>query len=104
MLLIGAAISISTTTAPANSKSRQQRSGPEFRISIQGDDGTGIANMEIFCLDYALFTIGRSVEKGLGSSSTTVASSMASTRARLSPPFNLANTPLTFSEGNTSSA
>jgi hypothetical protein len=25
--------------------------GPEFRISIEGDRGGGISNMEIFCLD-----------------------------------------------------
>lgn len=31
--------------------------GPEFRISIEGDRGGGIANMEIFCLDLALFTV-----------------------------------------------
>lgn len=28
--------------------------GPEFRISIEGDRGGGIANMEIFCFDLAL--------------------------------------------------
>ena len=38
--------------------------GPEFRISIEGDRGGGIANMEIFCLDLALMIIGR--ESGLG--------------------------------------
>lgn len=31
--------------------------GPEFRISIEGDRGGGIASMEIFCLDLSLFTI-----------------------------------------------
>lgn len=31
--------------------------GPEFRISIEGDRGGGIASMEIFCLDLALFHI-----------------------------------------------
>lgn len=40
--------------------------GPEFRISIQGDRGGGIANMEIFCLDQALFTIWARREKGPG--------------------------------------
>ncbi|GJE47008.1 hypothetical protein GOFOIKOB_0027 [Methylobacterium tardum] len=38
--------------------------GPEFRISIQGDSGGGISNMEIFCLDFALFTIWQ--RKGMG--------------------------------------
>ena len=32
--------------------------GPEFRISIEGDRGGGIANMEIFCLDMALMILG----------------------------------------------
>jgi uncharacterized protein YydD (DUF2326 family) len=31
--------------------------GPEFRISIEGDRGGGIANMEIFCFDLALLEI-----------------------------------------------
>jgi uncharacterized protein YydD (DUF2326 family) len=31
--------------------------GPEFRISIEGDRGGGISNMEIFCFDLTLFKI-----------------------------------------------
>jgi uncharacterized protein YydD (DUF2326 family) len=31
--------------------------GPEFAISIEGDRGGGISNMEIFCFDLALFRI-----------------------------------------------
>lgn len=31
--------------------------GPEFRISIEGDRGGGISNMEIFCFDIALLRI-----------------------------------------------
>ncbi|WP_075207632.1 ABC-three component system protein [Archangium violaceum] len=31
--------------------------GPEFRISIEGDRGGGISNMEIFCLDLALMRL-----------------------------------------------
>jgi uncharacterized protein YydD (DUF2326 family) len=31
--------------------------GPEFRISIEGDRGGGISNMEIFCFDLALFEV-----------------------------------------------
>ena len=38
--------------------------GPEFKISIEGDRGGGIANMEIFCLDMALMKLG--AKKGLG--------------------------------------
>jgi uncharacterized protein YydD (DUF2326 family) len=37
--------------------------GPEFRISIEGDRGGGIANMEIFCFDLALLQL---VTKRLG--------------------------------------
>jgi uncharacterized protein YydD (DUF2326 family) len=33
--------------------------GPEFRISIEGDRGGGIANIEIFCLDLALLQLTR---------------------------------------------
>jgi uncharacterized protein YydD (DUF2326 family) len=33
--------------------------GPEFRISIEGDRGSGISNIEIFCLDLALFVLTR---------------------------------------------
>ena len=40
--------------------------GPEFRLSIQGDRGGGIAQMEIFCFDYALFTIMLEQKKGPG--------------------------------------
>ena len=31
--------------------------GPEFKISIEGDRGGGISNMEIFCFDLALFDV-----------------------------------------------
>jgi uncharacterized protein YydD (DUF2326 family) len=31
--------------------------GPEFRISIEGDRGGGISNVEIFCFDLALFNV-----------------------------------------------
>jgi uncharacterized protein YydD (DUF2326 family) len=31
--------------------------GPEFSISIEGDRGGGISNMEIFCFDLALFKV-----------------------------------------------
>jgi uncharacterized protein YydD (DUF2326 family) len=40
--------------------------GPEFRISIQGDQGGGIAQMEIFCLDLALFFITGKEKRGPG--------------------------------------
>ena len=38
--------------------------GPQFKISIEGDRGGGIANMEIFCLDMALMKIGS--KRGMG--------------------------------------
>ena len=31
--------------------------GPEFKITIEGDRGGGISNMEVFCLDYALLQV-----------------------------------------------
>jgi uncharacterized protein YydD (DUF2326 family) len=31
--------------------------GPQFHISIEGDRGSGISNMEIFCMDFALFKL-----------------------------------------------
>ena len=37
--------------------------GPEFKISIEGDRGGGIASMEIFCFDLALLKV---VSKRLG--------------------------------------
>ena len=33
------------------------QNGPEFRISIEGDRGGGIANIEVFCFDLALLTV-----------------------------------------------
>jgi uncharacterized protein YydD (DUF2326 family) len=41
--------------------------GPEFRISIEGDRGGGIANIEIFCLDLALLQLTRERLGGPGS-------------------------------------
>lgn len=38
--------------------------GPEFKVSIEGDRGGGIASMEIFCLDLALLKI--TAQKGRG--------------------------------------
>ncbi len=38
--------------------------GPEFKIWIEGDRGGGIANMEIFCFDLALFVL--SAKRGWG--------------------------------------
>jgi uncharacterized protein YydD (DUF2326 family) len=39
-------------------------SGPDFRITIQGDRGGGISQMEIFCLDLALFFITGKERRG----------------------------------------
>lgn len=41
-------------------------SGPDFRITIQGDRGGGISQMEIFCLDLALFSITGKEKRGPG--------------------------------------
>lgn len=38
--------------------------GPEFKISIEGDRGGGISNMEVFCLDMALMML--CARKGTG--------------------------------------
>ncbi|MBP7338924.1 ABC-three component system protein [Niveispirillum sp.] len=40
--------------------------GPNFKISIEGDQGGGIASMEIFCFDLALFTLLSSESRGPG--------------------------------------
>ena len=40
--------------------------GPDFRITIQGDRGGGISQMEIFCLDLALFFITGKEKRGPG--------------------------------------
>ena len=40
--------------------------GPEFSITIQGDRGTGISSMEIFCFDLALFEITGREKRGPG--------------------------------------
>lgn len=40
--------------------------GPEFRISIEGDRGGGISNMEVFCLDMALMMLGSRRHSGPG--------------------------------------
>ena len=41
-------------------------SGPDFRISIEGDRGGGIANMEIFCLDLALLKLNAAKSRSPG--------------------------------------
>jgi uncharacterized protein YydD (DUF2326 family) len=40
--------------------------GPEFRISIEGDRGGGISNIEIFCLDLALLRLAHERFSGPG--------------------------------------
>lgn len=40
--------------------------GPEFRISIEGDRGGGISNMEVFCLDMALTMLCARKQSGPG--------------------------------------
>lgn len=40
--------------------------GPNFEITIDGDRGTGIRNMEVFCLDVALFESVRNFGQGTG--------------------------------------
>lgn len=38
--------------------------GPEFEISIQGDRGGGISQIEIFCLDLALLSLTADTKRG----------------------------------------
>lgn len=40
--------------------------GPEFKVSIEGDRGGGIASMEIFCLDLALLKVNAGKGRGPG--------------------------------------
>jgi len=41
-------------------------SGPRFKVSIEGERGGGISNMEIFCFDLALFKLNSSRNRGPG--------------------------------------
>ncbi len=66
MLLIGGAIKNLYEDRTGKFEVEATDNGPEFRISIQGDRGTGISNIEIFCLDYALFSIWTKRGRGPG--------------------------------------
>ncbi|NEU12480.1 DUF2326 domain-containing protein [Methylobacterium sp. BTF04] len=66
ILLIGNAITTLYEDRQGKFEVEATDNGPEFRITIQGDRGGGISNMEIFCLDYALFSIWGRRGKGPG--------------------------------------
>jgi uncharacterized protein YydD (DUF2326 family) len=66
ILLIGEAIGYLYEERQGKFEVEATENGPEFRISIQGDRGGGISNMEIFCLDHALFAMWSGREKGPG--------------------------------------
>ncbi len=66
ILLIGNAITSLYEDRQGKFEVEATENGPEFRITIQGDRGGGISNMEIFCLDYALFSIWSKRGKGPG--------------------------------------
>lgn len=66
ILLIGQAISTLYDDRGGSFEVTATENGPEFRISIPGDRGGGISLMEIFCLDYALFTIWQARRQGPG--------------------------------------
>jgi uncharacterized protein YydD (DUF2326 family) len=66
ILLIGEAIGKLYEDRQGKFEVEATENGPEFRISIQGDRGGGISNMEIFCLDHALFALWSSRGKGPG--------------------------------------
>lgn len=66
ILLIGRTIRALYGDRRGNFEVEATENGPEFRISIEGDRGGGIASMEIFCLDLALFTLWLDKGKGPG--------------------------------------
>jgi uncharacterized protein YydD (DUF2326 family) len=66
ILLIGTAINALYEDRKGKFEVEATDNGPEFRITIQGDRGGGISNMEVFCLDYALFSIWGERGKGPG--------------------------------------
>ncbi len=66
ILLIGRAISELYEDRTGEFVVDATDSGPEFRITIQGDQGGGISQMEIFCLDLALFFITGKETRGPG--------------------------------------
>lgn len=66
MLIIGRAITDLYDDRSGKFEVAATDNGAEFRISIQGDHGSGISKMEIFCLDLALFTIWTDRKKGPG--------------------------------------
>lgn len=66
ILLIGGLISELYEDRKGSFEVEATDNGPEFRISIEGDRGGGIASMEIFCLDLALFTLWLEKQSGPG--------------------------------------
>ncbi|SFU96768.1 MULTISPECIES: ABC-three component system protein [unclassified Methylobacterium] len=66
ILLVGGAIQTLYEDRKGRFEIEATENGPEFRITIQGDRGGGISNMEIFCLDYAIFSIWTTRSKGPG--------------------------------------
>ena len=66
MRLIGRAISDLYDDRAGKFEVEATDNGPEFRITIQGDHGGGISKVEIFCLDYALFSLWQAKGKGPG--------------------------------------
>jgi len=66
ILLIGRAISELYEDRTGDFVVDATDSGPEFRITIQGDRGGGISQIEIFCFDLALFSITTKENRGPG--------------------------------------
>lgn len=66
MLLIGHAISKLYDDRVGKFEVAATENGAEFRITIQGDHGSGISRMEIFCLDLALCSIWTEKKGGPG--------------------------------------
>lgn len=66
ILFIGAAISELYEDRVGQFVVDATDSGPQFSISIQGDRGGGISQIEIFCMDLALFALTGREKRGPG--------------------------------------
>ncbi|GAB4124545.1 MAG: hypothetical protein Tsb0027_23050 [Wenzhouxiangellaceae bacterium] len=66
ILLVNDIIAALYDDRPGNFNISASDKGPEFKISIEGDQGGGIASMEIFCFDFALFMLLSGEGRGPG--------------------------------------
>lgn len=66
ILIIGAAISNLYVDRTGEFVVAAKDNGPEFEITLQGDRGGGISQIEIFCLDLALLSLTADSRRGPG--------------------------------------